>query len=51
MTYVNGAGRVSVPEDLWGDMLVLLEEFLSGVESSSAPHSGTNRGRRQRLAV
>ena len=39
MTTINRVGHVSVPEDLWADMLLLLDEFQSAIETS-----GVNMG-------
>jgi len=45
MTYVNRVGHVSVPEDLWADMLRLLDEFLAQVEESSVSLATLRRAR------
>lgn len=45
MTYITSRGHVSVPEDLWGDMLRLLDEFLSQVEESSVSLTTLRRAR------
>jgi hypothetical protein len=45
MTYITSRGHVSVPEDLWADILLLLDEFLSQVEASSVSMATLHRAR------
>jgi hypothetical protein len=46
VTYINRVGHVSVPEDLWADMLVLLDEFQSEIECSGVNMAILQRARR-----
>ena len=46
MICITSRGHVSVPEDLWADMLVLLDEFQSEIECSGVNMAILQRARR-----